>query len=78
MKSYHVPGFVRYNIEVGQRYVPADGGEGSLIVTNVTKHEDCDDIVVYDTTEKVERRIDAFQLAMVRYKLSTDPLPEET
>lgn len=77
METVRVPGFVRYNIEIGQRYVPADGSGGSLVVTDVTKYADCDDIVVYDTIKKSERRIDAFKLAMVRYTLSTEPLPEE-
>jgi hypothetical protein len=77
MNSHHVPGFVRYKIEIGQRYVPADGSGGSLIVTDVTKYADCDDIVVYDTIKKSERRIDAFKLAMVRYTLSAEPLPKD-
>jgi hypothetical protein len=77
MEQNTQPGFIRYNIEIGQRYVPADGSGGSLIVVDVAKYADCDDIVVYDTIKKSERRIDAFKLAMVRYTLSAEPLPKD-
>lgn len=77
MESVRAPGFVRYNIKIGQRYVRADGGEGSLIVTDVLTYANCGDIVVYDTIEKIERRIDAFELAMVRYTLSPYALSKE-
>lgn len=59
----------RYGIEVGQVYVPADGSKNRLIVRDVVTFADCDDIVVFDEDQGVERRIDAFKLAMVRYSL---------
>jgi hypothetical protein len=61
----------KYGIENGQRYVPADGTEGCLIVVDTETYADCDDVVVLDTKSGEHRRIDAFKLAMVRYTLGT-------
>ncbi len=59
----------RYGIEVGQVYVPADGSVNRLIVRDVTSFADCDDVIVFDEQQGIERRIDAFKLARVRYSL---------
>ena len=59
----------KYGIKVGQIYTPADGSNGALIVKDIDMFSKCDDVVVYDTIAKKERRIDAFKLAMVRYTL---------
>jgi hypothetical protein len=59
----------RYKIEVGQRYVPADGSINTLTVLDVEKYADVGDVVVHDYVQNVERRIDCFKLAMVRYCL---------
>lgn len=64
MKAYE-----RYGIEVGQVYVPADGSRNRLTVKDVQTHEYGDDVVVFDEAQGVERRIDAFKLAKVRYCL---------
>lgn len=61
----------KYGIKVGQIYTPADGRNGKLIVKDVDTFSKCADVVVYDTIAKKERRIDAFKLAMVRYKLAS-------
>ena len=61
--------YQRYGIEVGQKYVPADGSKGELIVTDVETYKDCDDVIVWDVVQNILRRIDAFKLAMVRYQL---------
>jgi hypothetical protein len=62
----------RYNVKVGQRYVPADGSVNVLSVINVETYADCGDVIVYDHFQRVERRIDCFKLVLVRYKLSVD------
>lgn len=59
----------RYGISVGQVYVPADGSQNRLIVKDVETYADRDDVVVFDEGQNVERRIDAYKLAMVRYGL---------
>ena len=59
----------KYGIENGQRYVPADGSSGCLIVVDAEIHASCDDVVVYDMISGKDYRMDAFKLAMVRYKL---------
>lgn len=64
MKSYE-----KYGIKVGQKYVQADGDKTILTVIDVETYSDCDDVVVFDSISKVERRIDCFKLAMVRYYL---------
>jgi len=61
--------YQRYKIEVGQKYVPADGSKNTLTVVDVEKYGECGDVVVYDAIQNVERRIDCFKLAMVRYCL---------
>lgn len=63
-------GFERYGIAVDQVYVPADGSQNRLTVRDVQRYADCDDVVVFDEAQGVERRIDAFKLARVRYTLS--------
>ena len=63
--------YLRYGIEPGQVYVRADGTAGRLIVLDVETYADCDDVVVFDEVQGVERRIDAFKLAKVRYCLYT-------
>ncbi len=62
-------GVERYGIEVGQVYVPADGSVNRLVVRDVSTFADCDDVVVFDEQQGLERRIDAFKLARVRYSL---------
>jgi len=61
--------YQRYKIEVGQRYVPADGSKNTLVVMDVEKYADVGDVVVFDSVQNTERRIDCFKLAMVRYCL---------
>lgn len=61
--------YQRYGIEVGQVYVPADGSKNRLTVRNVVTYAECDDVVVFDEAQGLERRIDAFKLAKVRYSL---------
>lgn len=61
--------YKRYGIEVGQVYVPADGSKNRLTVRDVEAYADCDDVVVFDEAQGIERRIDAFKLAKVRYSL---------
>jgi nucleoside-triphosphatase THEP1 len=61
--------YKRYGIEVGQVYVPADGSKNRLTVRDVETYSDCDDVVVFDEIQGIERRIDAFKLAKVRYSL---------
>lgn len=58
----------RYGIEVGQVYVAADGSGHCLLVRDVQTFANCDDVVVFDEQEGIERRIDAFKLAKVRYQ----------
>jgi hypothetical protein len=58
-----------YNIKVGQRYHRADGAEGVLVVVDVDKYAHTNDVIVFDETQGVERTIDCFKLAMVRYYL---------
>jgi hypothetical protein len=67
-----LPAYVRYGIRVGQTYTAADGSNSKLTVVDVTTYANCDDVVVYDSINKAERRIDAFKLAMVRYKLYSE------
>ena len=68
-----------YGIEVGQIYLAADGGEYGHLVTDVTTHARCDDVVVRAFTRQGfdpnERRIDSFKLAIVRYYLVEGDLP---
>jgi hypothetical protein len=59
----------RYGIAVGQVYVAADGSKNRLTVRDVETYADCDDVVVFDEAQGIERRIDAFKLAKVRYSL---------
>jgi hypothetical protein len=40
-----------------------------LTVRDVETYSDCDDVVVFDEIQGIERRIDAFKLAKVRYSL---------
>ena len=61
--------YQRYKIDVGQKYVPADGSTNTLTVVDVEKYADCGDVVVFDAVSKTERRIDCFKLSMVRYSL---------
>jgi hypothetical protein len=65
--------YKRYGIEVGQVYVPADGSNNRLTVRDIETYADCDDVVVFDEAQGIERRIDAFKLARVRYSLQTQP-----
>lgn len=67
--------YERYGIRVGQVYRAADGISLSrLTVVDVDTYRGCDDVVVLDELSGVERRIDAFKLAMVRYQLVSDPV----
>lgn len=68
MKAYQ-----RYGIAVGQVYAPADGSQNRLTVRDVETYADCDDVVVFDEAQGIERRIDAFKLAKVRYRLEIAP-----
>ena len=63
--------YQKYKIEVGQKYVPADGSKNTLTVVDVEKYAEVSDVVVYDDLNGSERRIDCFKLAMVRYCLQT-------
>lgn len=67
-----LPTYARYGIREGQTYTAADGSNSKLTVVDVTTYADCDDVVVYDSIKKAERRIDAFKLAMVRYRLYSE------
>lgn len=61
--------YQRYGIAVGQIYEPASGARGRIVVRDVETYADCGDVVVFDEAQGIERRIDAFKLAMVRYCL---------
>ena len=61
--------YQKYKIEVGQKYVPADGSKNTLTVVDVEKYADCGDVVVHDSVQNAERRIDCFKLSVVRYSL---------
>lgn len=67
----------RLGIREGQVYAPADGSQNRLVVRDVTTYEACDDVVVFDRTQGIERRIDAFKLAVSRYTLVDESTPEE-
>lgn len=67
----------RYGIVLGQVYVPADGSKGRLIVRDIHSYADVDDVVVYDELQGKERRIDAFKLSTVRYRLAEHSTFEE-
>jgi hypothetical protein len=69
--SQSVYDYQRFGIEVGQIYVPADGSVNTLQVIDVVTYADCGDVVVFDNVKGIERKIDAFKLAKVRYSLST-------
>lgn len=60
--------YLKYGIAKGQMWEPADGSRAVVEVTDVDTYADCGDVVVKDH-QGVERRIDAFKLAKVRYKL---------
>lgn len=63
---------MKYGIEVGQIYVAADGSKSGHIVVDTTTHEDIYEVVTtpFDRfSKKSPEKIDAFKLAMVRYKL---------
>lgn len=63
--------YKQYGITVGQVYCAASDSQNvpKLRVVDVLKYADCDDVVVYDIIQGMERRIDCFKLAMVRYSL---------
>lgn len=61
--------YKKYGIKVGSVYAAADGSPRRVVVKDVETYAAADDVVVYDELDKVERRIDAFKLAMVRYYL---------
>lgn len=67
----------RYGIRVGQVYVPADGSKGRLRVEDTTTHAHCDDVEVWDSVQNQVYRIDAFKLAVSRYRLTDESTPEE-
>jgi hypothetical protein len=58
---------LKYGIEIGQVYVPADGSSGQLKV--IEYQSSTDEVLVLDSLEKGHRYIDAFKLAKVRYML---------
>lgn len=51
--------------------MPADGSQNRLTVRDVETYANCDEVVVFDEAQSIERRLDAFKLAMVRYSLSS-------
>lgn len=61
--------YQKYGISVGQEYLPADGSDNPITVVDVETYADCGDVVVFDHTLGLPRRIDAFKLTMVRYVL---------
>jgi len=68
---------VKYNIEVGQIYLAADGSKCGHLVTDTTTYSFCDDVVTNPFTQNGFRgdgnRIDVFKLAVVRYYLVDTP-----
>ncbi len=62
--------YQKYNIVPGQVYIPATGSKGKLIVVDVETRKEQDDVLVFDEFQKKSYYIDAFKLAMVRYKLA--------
>lgn len=64
---------MKYDVEVGQVYLAADGSKCGHLVTDVTTYADCDDVVTTSFTPAgfgtPGNRIDAFKLAVVRYYL---------
>ena len=65
--------YERYGVRIGQVYAAADGiAKSRLTVVDVDTYRDSADVVVRDELSGVERRIDVFKLAMVRYKLVPD------
>lgn len=70
----HKFGHIRYGIKVGQRYAAADGKSKTVLtVVDVHTFANCDDVIVLDDRQ-LERRIDCFKLAMVRYYLIFEPV----
>ncbi len=65
--------YQQYGIARGQVYVPADGSKNRLVVRDVTTLAEVDDVIVFDEGQGIERTIDAFKLAMVRYALVPPP-----
>jgi hypothetical protein len=61
--------YQRYNIKVGQKYKRADGSKGIVIVRDILTYADCGDVVIYDSIQNIERRIDCFELAKCQYTL---------
>lgn len=53
-----------HGLEVGQVYAPADGSENRLTVPDVATYANCDDVLVFDETLGIERRIDAGEAAV--------------
>jgi hypothetical protein len=71
----HKLGHIRYGIKVGQRYAAADGKSKTILkVLDVHTFANCDDVIVHDSVQNLERRIDCFKLAMVRYYLIFEPV----
>lgn len=61
--------YEKYGIEVGQRWYPASGAKGSVLVVGVEEFKECGDVVIYCEIERNTRRIDAFKLS---YRYSKD------
>ena len=71
----HEFGHIRYGIKVNQRYAAADGKSKTILtVVDVDTFASCDDVIVRDSVQNLERRIDCFKLAMVRYYLIFEPV----
>jgi len=73
MRSIQVNMIDRHNIRSGQMYVRADGSSSMLLVIDTATHYECEDVIAVEiNVESVQsgiHRIDAFKLAMCRYKL---------
>lgn len=65
--------YERYDIQVGQVYVPTDGTRNRLIVRDVLMHVERGEVVVYDEFLKDERLVDAYRLARARHYLVDVP-----
>lgn len=68
-----------YGIKEGQLFLAADGSKGGCVVTDALTYAECGDVIVqhFSASGMYEdpRRIAAFKLAMVRYRL-VDTLPD--
>ena len=61
--------YQKYEIEVGQRYVPYGGSINTLTVVDVETFAESGEVIVHDLVKNENRRIDAVTLVGVKYNL---------